>query len=132
MRDRAAFDSLYQQTSAKLFGVCLRVLKNQSEAARKLGVLYYLDVGGALFRNPDTLAICLDSLHVFTESYIYNSIGPPKLRQDPPFDLVILDESEQLFAHSIGGTLTGIAAWRDAARLLPLARPATRACFQPA
>lgn len=32
MRDRVAFDSLYQQTSAKLFGVCLRVLKNQSEA----------------------------------------------------------------------------------------------------
>lgn len=75
------------------------------EAARKLGVLYYLDVQEVLFRNPDTLAVCLDSLHGFTESYVYNPIGSPKLRQDPPFDLVILDESEQLFAHSIGDTL---------------------------
>lgn len=32
MKDRAAFDLLYQQTSSKLFGICLRVLKNRSEA----------------------------------------------------------------------------------------------------
>jgi RNA polymerase sigma-70 factor (ECF subfamily) len=32
MRDRAAFDLLYQQTSAKLFGVCLRVLNDRGEA----------------------------------------------------------------------------------------------------
>ena len=32
LRDRAAFDRLYDATSAKLFGTCLRVLKNRPEA----------------------------------------------------------------------------------------------------
>lgn len=32
LRDRAAFDGLYAATSAKLFGTCLRVLKNRHEA----------------------------------------------------------------------------------------------------
>ena len=32
LKDRPAFDRLYSATSAKLFGVCLRVLKNRAEA----------------------------------------------------------------------------------------------------
>jgi RNA polymerase sigma-70 factor (ECF subfamily) len=36
MGDRAAFDQLYRQTSAKLFGVCLRVLNDRSEAEEAL------------------------------------------------------------------------------------------------
>ena len=36
MKDRAAFDLLYRQTSAKLFGVCLRVLKDRGEAEEAL------------------------------------------------------------------------------------------------
>lgn len=32
LRDRAAFDQLYDATSAKLFGTCLRVLNNRTEA----------------------------------------------------------------------------------------------------
>lgn len=32
LRDRAAFDLLYEATSAKLFGICLRVLSNRSAA----------------------------------------------------------------------------------------------------
>lgn len=32
LRDRLAFDSLYKATSAKLFGTCLRVLKDRGEA----------------------------------------------------------------------------------------------------
>ena len=36
MRDRAAFDLLYRQTSAKLFGVCLRVLNDRTEAEEAL------------------------------------------------------------------------------------------------
>lgn len=32
LKDRAAFIDLYDQTSAKLFGVCLRILKNRAEA----------------------------------------------------------------------------------------------------
>lgn len=36
MKDRAAFDLLYRNTSAKLFGVCLRVLADRAEAEEAL------------------------------------------------------------------------------------------------
>jgi RNA polymerase sigma-70 factor (ECF subfamily) len=36
MRDRAAFDQLYRHTSAKLFGVCLRVLSDRAQAEEAL------------------------------------------------------------------------------------------------
>lgn len=36
MKDRAAFDMLYRQTSAKLFGVCLRVLNDRGDAEEAL------------------------------------------------------------------------------------------------
>jgi RNA polymerase sigma-70 factor (ECF subfamily) len=36
MKDRGAFDALYRQTSAKLFGVCLRVLNDRAEAEEAL------------------------------------------------------------------------------------------------
>ena len=36
LKDRAAFDLLYRQTSAKLFGVCLRVLQDRAEAEEAL------------------------------------------------------------------------------------------------
>ncbi len=36
MKDRAAFDALYRNTSAKLFGVCLRVLGDRNEAEEAL------------------------------------------------------------------------------------------------
>lgn len=36
LRDRAAFSLLYSQASAKLFGVCLRILKDRSEAEEAL------------------------------------------------------------------------------------------------
>jgi len=32
LKDRAAFDALYRETSAKLFGVCLRILNDRGEA----------------------------------------------------------------------------------------------------
>lgn len=38
--DRSAFAALYDATSAKLFGVCLRVLKNRSEAEEVLQEVY--------------------------------------------------------------------------------------------
>ncbi len=40
MKDRAAFDILYRQTSAKLFGVCLRVLQDRAEAEEALQEVY--------------------------------------------------------------------------------------------
>jgi RNA polymerase sigma-70 factor, ECF subfamily len=36
MKDREAFDLLYKSTSAKLFGVCLRVLNDRTEAEEAL------------------------------------------------------------------------------------------------
>ena len=40
LRDRAAFRDLYALTSAKLFGVCLRILKDRSEAEEALQEVY--------------------------------------------------------------------------------------------
>ncbi len=40
LRDRSAFSALYDATSAKLFGVCLRVLNNRSEAEEVLQEVY--------------------------------------------------------------------------------------------
>ena len=40
LQDRAAFRMLYRATSAKLFGVCLRVLKNRTDAEDVLQEVY--------------------------------------------------------------------------------------------
>ena len=40
LRDRSAFRDLYQRTSAKLFGVSLRILKDRSEAEEALQEVY--------------------------------------------------------------------------------------------
>lgn len=40
MKDRNAFDLLYRQTSAKLFGVCLRILRDRAEAEEALQEVY--------------------------------------------------------------------------------------------
>src|SRR3954467_3295730 len=40
MRDRAAFRTLYERTSAKLFGVVLRILKDRSEAEEAIQEIY--------------------------------------------------------------------------------------------
>lgn len=40
LRDRAAFRSLYERTSAKLFGVTLRILKDRSEAEEAIQEVY--------------------------------------------------------------------------------------------
>jgi len=40
LRDRAAFSLLYQRTSAKLFGVALRILKDRTDAEEALQEVY--------------------------------------------------------------------------------------------
>ncbi|WP_319411259.1 sigma-70 family RNA polymerase sigma factor [uncultured Cohaesibacter sp.] len=40
LRDRSAFSALYEATSAKLFGICLRVLKDRAEAEEALQEAY--------------------------------------------------------------------------------------------
>jgi len=52
MKDRAAFDLLYARTSAKLFGVCLRILNDRSEAEDALQ-----DVFIKIWRKADSFAV---------------------------------------------------------------------------
>lgn len=52
LRDRTAFDHLYQHTSAKLFGVCLRVLKDRSEAEDALQEVFV-----KVWRKADRFAV---------------------------------------------------------------------------
>lgn len=40
LRDRAAFRTLYERTSAKLFGVVLRILRNRAEAEEAIQEVY--------------------------------------------------------------------------------------------
>lgn len=40
LRDRAAFRSLYERTSAKIFGVTLRILRDRSEAEEAIQEIY--------------------------------------------------------------------------------------------
>lgn len=40
LKDRRAFHALYGKTSAKLFGVCLRILRDRSEAEEALQEIY--------------------------------------------------------------------------------------------
>jgi RNA polymerase sigma-70 factor (ECF subfamily) len=40
LRDRAAFRDLHRRTSAKLFGVCLRILRSRAEAEEALQEIY--------------------------------------------------------------------------------------------
>ena len=40
LRDRRAFSRLYEQTSAKLFAIALRILKDRAEAEEALQEIY--------------------------------------------------------------------------------------------
>jgi RNA polymerase sigma-70 factor (ECF subfamily) len=50
--DRAAFSALYEATSSKLFGVCLRVLNNRAEAEDALQDVYV-----KIWRKADSYAV---------------------------------------------------------------------------
>lgn len=52
LKDRAAFDALYAATSAKLFGVCLRVLRDRGEAEEAVQ-----DVFVRVWTKADTFAV---------------------------------------------------------------------------
>lgn len=68
------------------------------EAAAKLGLRCYMDPDNG---NPDgllTLAVCLDSLPKFGESFAAEG-KVSAWRRRGPFDLVIIDEVEQVLKH---------------------------------
>jgi Origin of replication binding protein len=66
------------------------------EAAAKLGLHCYLD-GDDTDGGMRTLAVCLDSLPKYIEAR--------GARRPKPFDLVIIDESEQVLAHLLSETI---------------------------
>jgi hypothetical protein len=72
------------------------------EAAAKLGLRCYLDAAEVPSGPIDTLAVCLDSLPKYNES---NGALLDGRKRYSSFDLVIIDESEQVFGHLIGDTI---------------------------
>lgn len=62
---------------------------------------------GRLEEQKIGLAVCLDSLPSFNESYCVgkNPNGSPRWVRAKPHDLVIIDESEQVLSHLFGGTI---------------------------
>lgn len=75
------------------------------EAAAKLGLHFYLDELAEL-EGMRTLAVCLDSLPKYNEPYVVRvEGGRPIFDRDPPFDLVIIDEVEQVLSHLLSDTL---------------------------
>ena len=75
------------------------------EAANKLGLECYLDEG-PVRRHTDRYAICLDSLQAIAEKRVYR-ISASTVHVDEPifFDVIILDESEQVFRHILSETI---------------------------
>jgi RNA polymerase sigma-70 factor (ECF subfamily) len=53
IKDRAAFDELYRLTSAKLFGVCLRILNDRAEAEEALQEVFV-----KIWGKADRFAAC--------------------------------------------------------------------------
>jgi hypothetical protein len=74
------------------------------EAAAKLGLHCYLEPGDQDRGRLLTLAVCLDSLPKYGESFSAKN-GQPAWRRKGPFDVVILDEVEQVLKHLLSETI---------------------------
>ncbi|NLS69352.1 hypothetical protein E3H11_10555 [Bradyrhizobium brasilense] len=74
------------------------------EAAAKLGLRCYIEPEDEGRGGMTTLAVCLDSLPKYSESFDARN-GQPAWRRKGPFDLVILDEVEQLLKHLLSETI---------------------------
>ena len=69
LRDRRAFDSLYHATAPKLFGTCLRILRDRAEAEEAVRHRGIADLAGraeaaeaALLRHRDGADVVLSAL----------------------------------------------------------------------
>lgn len=94
-RDRAAFDALYSAASAKLFGVCLRILDNRAEAEEALQEVFtrvWINAGRfdadrgramtwliAIARNH-----CIDRLRARTDEVLPDDTGDPFAQMPDP------------------------------------------------
>ena len=83
MRDRAAFDQLYRSTSAKLFGVCLRVLHNRADAEEALQEVYV-----KIWTKADRFAVSdLSPISWLVAVARHHSIDRIRSRRPSPADL---------------------------------------------
>ena len=89
LRDRAAFVDLYNRTSAKLFGVCLRVLNDRAEAEDALQEVYV-----KVWRNAEKFAPSRYSPITWLVAVARNH-SIDRLRARMP-EAVELDEAEEV------------------------------------
>lgn len=83
LKDRAAFDALYRHTSAKLFGVCLRVLNDRSEAEEALQEVYV-----KIWTKADRFAVSdLSPISWLVAVARNHSIDRIRQRRRPPADI---------------------------------------------
>jgi RNA polymerase sigma-70 factor (ECF subfamily) len=102
--DRDAFSSLYSATSAKLFGICLRVLGNRSEAEDALQ-----DVFVKIWHNADRYQV--NGLSPMTWLItIARNLSIDKLRARKAKAGTGLDEAEDLPSAAPGPEALAIAA----------------------
>lgn len=102
--DRSAFGSLYAATSAKLFGVCLRVLGNRAEAEDTLQ-----DVFVKIWRNADRYQV--NGLSPMTWLItIARNLSIDRLRARKTARGAGLDEAEELPSAAPGPEALAIAA----------------------
>lgn len=95
MKDRAAFDQLYTHTSAKLFGVCLRILNDRGEAEDALQEVFI-----KIWRAADTFAISdLSPISWLVAIARHQAIDRVRRRRPPAVDLEeafdLADESQR-------------------------------------
>ncbi|WP_236596716.1 sigma-70 family RNA polymerase sigma factor [Paraburkholderia hiiakae] len=103
--DRAAFGTLYRRTSAKLFGVCLRMLRDRGEAEEVLQDVYVTVWRRAVTFDP-TLASAItwlvaiarnraiDRLRRHREEPLDESIGD-EVADEGPSPAAIVEHSEE-------------------------------------
>ncbi|MDB6180860.1 sigma-70 family RNA polymerase sigma factor [Paracoccus fistulariae] len=91
LRDRAAFSALYQAASPKLFGICLRILRNKPEAEDALQ-----DIFVKIWHNADRYAASRSSPYAWLNTVARNhAIDLLRARKPGGGDL---DLAEQLAA----------------------------------
>lgn len=102
--DRDAFSSLYSATSAKLFGVCLRVLGNRSEAEDALQ-----DAFVKIWHNADRYQV--NGLSPMTWLItVARNLSIDKLRSRKTRSGAGLDEVEELPSSALGPEALAMAA----------------------
>lgn len=127
LRDRDAFGRLYRQTSPKLFGVCLRILKDRSEAEEALQEIY-VKVWQRADRFAPGQASPMSWLTAIARNHAIDLIrarNPSQTRLTRPMIWLILLQirnDRRQFGRKAGGSTL---AWRSSRRIAP------RRCAEP-